>query len=86
MTRSLVPRHGAYELYWYVASERQRVFERRIAGRPRPWTDDSILQTYKFCNVYRAADRVSQYMISEVCYHDVSIRKCCDLRACGFAA
>jgi hypothetical protein len=70
MTRSLVPRQGAYELYWYFASERQRVCERRIAGRPRPWTDDPILQTYKFYNVYRAADRVSQYMISEVCYRN----------------
>jgi hypothetical protein len=43
---------------------------RRVDGSPPPWTDDSILQTYKFCNVYRAADRVSQYMIREVCYHD----------------
>lgn len=69
MKCSPVPRQGAYELYWYFASERQRAFERRIAGWPFPWTDDPILQTYKFCNAYRAADRVSQYMISEVCYH-----------------
>jgi alpha-glutamyl/putrescinyl thymine pyrophosphorylase clade 1 len=70
MKLSPVPRQGAYELYWYFASERQRAFECRIAGKSWPWTDDPILQTYKFCNVYRAADRVSQYMISKVCYHN----------------
>lgn len=70
MKRSPVPRQGVYELYRYFASERQRTFERRIAGKSYPWTDDPILQTYKFCNVYRAADRVSQYMISEICYHN----------------
>ncbi|MGH3549932.1 MAG: nucleotide kinase domain-containing protein [Pseudonocardiaceae bacterium] len=64
-----VPRQGIYELYWYFASERQRAFERRVAGEEWPWTDDSILQEYKFCNVFRAADRVSQYMIQDVCYH-----------------
>lgn len=65
----LVPRPGIYDLYWYFASERQAIFERRMNGRPAPWSDDPILQSYKFCNVYRAADRVSQYMIRNVCYH-----------------
>lgn len=63
------PRQKIYDLYWYFASERQRMFEKRAAGLPAPWTNDSILQTYKFCNVFRAADRVSQYMIRECCYH-----------------
>ena len=43
---------------------------KRVAGGLEPWTDDPILQKYKFCNVFRAADRVSQYMIRNVCYHD----------------
>ncbi len=46
------------------------MFEKRASGLPAPWTDDPILQTYKFCNVFRAADRVSQYMIRNVCYHN----------------
>jgi hypothetical protein len=46
------------------------MFERRMQGLPEPWTDDVILQRFKFCNVFRAADRVSQYMIRYVCYHD----------------
>jgi len=64
------PRQGVYELYWQFASRRQAAFERRIAGKNAPWSDDPILQEFKFCNVYRAADRVSQYMIREVCYAD----------------
>jgi hypothetical protein len=62
------PRRGIYELYWTFAARRQEVFERRLAGDAWPWTGDPILQTYKFCNVYRAADRVSQYMIANVAY------------------
>lgn len=71
VTRSQpVPRQQVYDLYWYFASERQRIFERRVFGEPPPWTDDPILQKFKFCNVFRAADRVSQYMVRQVCYHD----------------
>ena len=62
------PREGVYELYWLFASRRQAAFERRLAGASWPWTDDPILQTYKFCNVFRAADRVSQYMIRDIAY------------------
>lgn len=68
----LAPRDEVYRFYWYFAAERQRVFNARIAGGPGPWTDDRILQVFKFCNVFRAADRVSQYMIRNVCYHDES--------------
>jgi len=62
------PRSGIYELYWTFASRRQAAFEQRLNGVPWPWSDDPILQKFKFCNVFRAADRVSQYMISEVAY------------------
>lgn len=68
MKKPPIPRQQIYDLYWYFASERQQIFEKRLAGKPAPWTDDPILQKYKFCNVFRATDRVSQYMIREVCY------------------
>ncbi len=64
----IVPRQEVYDTYWYFAAERQRIFEARLAGAPKPWSNDPIFQTYKFCNVFRAADRVSQYMIRTVCY------------------
>ena len=66
------PRKGVYELYWTFASRRQAAFYARLAGREWPWSEDPILQTYKFCNVYRAADRVSQYMIRDVAYREDS--------------
>jgi alpha-glutamyl/putrescinyl thymine pyrophosphorylase clade 1 len=64
----LTPRPEIMRIYWTFTAERQKVFERRVAGRPGPWTDDPILQEFKFCNVYRAADRVSQYLIRDVVY------------------
>lgn len=64
------PRRQIYDLYWYFAAERQKIFERRTLGQPSPWTDDVILQHFKFCNVFRASDRVSQYMIKSICYHN----------------
>lgn len=54
--------------YWYLATERQKVFFKRIANLPPPWTEDKILQSYKFTNAYRASDRVSQYLIRRVLY------------------
>jgi hypothetical protein len=68
MKRPPVVREKVYSLYWYLASERQRIFEQRLAGKVGPWTSDPILQQYKFCNVFRAADRVSQYLIRHVIY------------------
>jgi len=57
-----------YETYWRFAAERQAIFFRRLAGLPGPWTSDPILARYKFTNVYRASDRVSQYLIRNVIY------------------
>lgn len=67
------PRYGVYDLYWQFAAKRQAIFEQRLQGSLPPWTDDPILQTYKFCNVYRAADRVSQYLIRSVIYTDEQV-------------
>jgi hypothetical protein len=68
MKQPPIPRSHIYDLYWYFAAARQEAFERRIAGAPAPWSQDPILQTFKFCNTFRAADRVSQYLIREVAY------------------
>lgn len=62
------PRQAVYCTYWGFASERQRIFERRVAGLPGPWTDNPILARYKFCNTFRASDRASQFLIREVVY------------------
>jgi len=57
-----------FDSYWRFAAERMRIFHQRAAGMPGPWTDDPVLSRHKFTNVYRAADRVSQYLIREVIY------------------
>ena len=57
-----------FDTYWQFAAERQRIFHRRVRGEPPPWTDDPVLSAHRFTNVYRAADRVSQYLIRQVAY------------------
>jgi hypothetical protein len=61
-------RDEVFDAYWRLAAERQAIFFRRLRGDPPPWTADPILRTYKFCNAYRASDRVSQYLIRDVIY------------------
>lgn len=63
-----VPSSRVYDTYWRFAAERQAIFFRRVLGAPPPWTADPILAEFKFTNVYRASDRVSQYLISNVAY------------------
>lgn len=46
------------------------MFERRLSGRPAPWTADPILSSYRFTNSFRAADRVSQFLIRDVIYEE----------------
>lgn len=59
-----------YKTYWYFAAERLAIYFRRFEDTLGPWTVDPILQSYRFTNTYRAADRVSQYLIREVQYRD----------------
>ncbi|WP_234337473.1 nucleotide kinase domain-containing protein [Kitasatospora phosalacinea] len=57
-----------FDTYWRFAERRQAVYEARVAGAPQPWTEDAVLSQYRFTNCFRAADRVSQYLIREVSY------------------
>lgn len=67
--RRTKPKHNtAYNTYWRFAVERQNIFFKRFNGLSYPWTDDEILKHYKFTSVYRATDRVSQYLIKNVIY------------------
>lgn len=50
------------EHYIYFVNERHSVHLKRAAGKPAPWTDDDILQTYRFCNMRREDDRVTQWI------------------------
>lgn len=41
---------------------RHGIFEARAAGQQKPWTQDPILQRYRFCNVYRELDTVTKWL------------------------
>src|SRR6266567_8711286 len=46
--------------------EREQIRLRKAVGQSPPWTDDPILNTYRFCNIRRRHDRVSQWLIKNV--------------------
>lgn len=41
---------------------RHAIYVRRQRGEPKPWTNDGILQNYRFCNVYRELDKETQWI------------------------
>jgi alpha-glutamyl/putrescinyl thymine pyrophosphorylase clade 1 len=58
-----------FDTYWLLAFRRMEIFHGRIENpNADTWTDDPILRAHKFTNAYRAADRVSQYLIRKVIY------------------
>lgn len=48
-------------IYWIT--ERESIRLKKEAGEPLPWTDDEILQRYRFTNVRRMDDRVSRWLL-----------------------
>lgn len=48
-------------LYWI--EERELIRALKTKGRERPWTDDPILSSYRFCNVRRMDDKVSRWLL-----------------------
>lgn len=50
--------------------ERHRVWEKRQAGLPQPWTEDPVLATRKFTNVFRFLDPGSQFVIQHLLHED----------------
>lgn len=64
----LPERTEVFESYWRFAAERLAIYYRRLSEPAGPWTADPIISAHRFTNTYRAADRVSQYLIREVQY------------------
>ena len=44
-------------------NERENIRIRKQSGHPGPWTEDPILTKYRFCNVRRRHDRVSDWLL-----------------------
>lgn len=57
-----------FDTYWHFAARRQAIYEARVAGQRGTWTSDPVLARHRFTNCYRAADRVSQFVIRDVIY------------------
>ena len=68
--KGIVPNDATFKYYFYFIQERMNIFWRKYYDASQ-LTDDPIFQTYKFTNVYRACDRVSQYLIKNVIYKDL---------------
>lgn len=66
----IIPNDSVFRYYFYFIQERMNMFWRKCEGG-RVLTNDPILREYKFTNVYRACDRVSQYLLSHIIYNNV---------------
>jgi hypothetical protein len=51
-------------VYW--VRERERIRERRQAGKPPPWSEDTLFQRYRFCNADVQNDLVSRVIFNRV--------------------
>lgn len=47
------------DTFWWYINERHRIYIKKEAGGAWPWTKDSILQQYSFCNIFRELDKVT---------------------------
>lgn len=52
--------------FFAYARERYSILLKRRARQPAPWTTDPILGRYRFCNVFRTDDTVTQWIRQEL--------------------
>lgn len=56
-----------YVEFWRYILERQRIWYKRfILKQLPPWTSNSVLQRYHFCNNYRELDKGTIYLINKL--------------------
>ena len=51
--------------YWQIEREKIR-FKKENLGEDPPWTDDPILQEFKFCQVFREDDRPTRWFAKHI--------------------
>jgi len=54
------------ETFEYFVNERIAILEARQAGLPPPWTKDDILASWRFCNIDRNEDTVTQWIFHNI--------------------
>lgn len=52
--------------FFAYARARHRVYLARAAGKPRPWSDDHILESFRFTNVFRELDKTTAWFAKYV--------------------
>ena len=51
--------------YWQIERENIRL-QKEVSQLPPPWTSDSILREYKFCQVFREDDRTTRWFKTHI--------------------
>ena len=54
------------DAFYSYARERYQTMLNKDAGLPQPWTQDKILQEFRFCNVFREDDKVTKWIRQNV--------------------
>lgn len=52
--------------YIETALERHRIYKKKEAGLPKPWTTDPVYQQFFFCNLFRQYDKCSKWLIDNI--------------------
>lgn len=58
--RAVKYRADELETFFWWMRERHNIYLKRKNKEPYPWTDNEVLQEYKFTNVFRQLDRVTE--------------------------
>src|SRR5580765_3232280 len=55
------------DAFWNFVVERQSIYHKRmVLGEPAPWTQDYVLRSYFFTNVYRELDKGTIFLIKNL--------------------
>lgn len=57
------------EQFFGFVRERQRIMLLRKSGAAPPWTEDEVLQKYRFCNVFREDDKTTVWFRENIRDH-----------------
>lgn len=52
--------------FFQYARARHAIYLRRASGAPGPWTEDPVLQQYRFCNIFRELDTTTVWFRENV--------------------
>jgi len=56
------------ETFWYYIIERHQIYKKKTLQKlPAPWTEDKILQKWKFTNVFRDLDPGTKFVTERIC-------------------